>query len=259
MQIHIETLNETPDSLLQIGKLLITMSGKLAGSTATLIVKDIAAVREEIAASNATPAVQFGKQPLPAGAEALPAEALPLADAPSTAAAEASATAPAAPTAIAPPPPNVAPPAPPAPPAAATQAPAGDVKLDKHGLPWDERIHASSRALIADGSWRQKRGVDPAKVVEVEAQLRGQMGPAPKPDPLDNLKPEPAAPPPPAAAGEQRTFGSIARRVGEAVAAGRITQDHVSATLAGMGYPDGLYQALPHPDRWDLILETLGA
>lgn len=43
---------------------------------------------------------------------------------------------------------------------------------DSTGLVWDERIHASSKALNADGTWRTKRGVDKALVAEVEAELR---------------------------------------------------------------------------------------
>ena len=31
------------------------------------------------------------------------------------------------------------------------------VELDSRGLPWDGRIHASSRAKIADGSWRNRK------------------------------------------------------------------------------------------------------
>lgn len=58
---------------------------------------------------------------------------------------------------------------------AAGAAPAG-VELDKHGLPWDNRIHAETKAKIADGSWRKKRGVDPALVAQVEAELRQVMG-----------------------------------------------------------------------------------
>lgn len=46
---------------------------------------------------------------------------------------------------------------------------------DKNGLPWDERIHASSRALVADGSWRAKRGVDAGLVAQVEAELKALM------------------------------------------------------------------------------------
>src|SRR6185437_377740 len=57
-----------------------------------------------------------------------------------------------------------------APPAPAPAPVAVDV--DKNGLPWDERIHASTHAKIADGSWKRKRGVDDAIIGAVEAQLR---------------------------------------------------------------------------------------
>lgn len=58
---------------------------------------------------------------------------------------------------------------------------------DADGLPWDERIHSSSKARNADGRWKAKRGV-PADVVErVRAELRGgagqTTGPAPTPAP----------------------------------------------------------------------------
>lgn len=42
-------------------------------------------------------------------------------------------------------------------------------EVDASGLPWDERIHASTKARKDDGSWRMKRGVD-AKLVEVVTQ-----------------------------------------------------------------------------------------
>ncbi len=118
------------------------------------------------------PAAAFGAAPL--------AQGVP--PAPSTAAAAPSATAPAAPlgttsaeTPTAPVPP-AAPSANAATPAAlptASHAPGVDV--DKHGLPWDARIHAESKAKIADGSWRKKRGVDPALVTTVEAELKALM------------------------------------------------------------------------------------
>ena len=49
------------------------------------------------------------------------------------------------------------------------------VDIDKDGLPWDVRIHASSKAILASGKWRQKRNVDPALVTQVTAELRGAM------------------------------------------------------------------------------------
>ena len=54
------------------------------------------------------------------------------------------------------------------------------VDLDKNGLPWDARIHASTKAINADGTWRNKRGVDAATLTTVEAELRQTMAaPAP--------------------------------------------------------------------------------
>ena len=53
------------------------------------------------------------------------------------------------------------------------------VALDKNGIPWDGRIHASSKALVADGSWRAKRGVDPTLVTTVTAELRGAQAAPP--------------------------------------------------------------------------------
>src|SRR5690606_17225438 len=47
-------------------------------------------------------------------------------------------------------------------------ADAGAPDFDSAGLPWDERIHASSRATVADGTWRKKRGVSPEEVAAVE-------------------------------------------------------------------------------------------
>src|ERR1043165_8322493 len=42
--------------------------------------------------------------------------------------------------------------------------PEGAPDVDSRGLPWDERIHAGTKATNADGSWRNKRGVDKALV-----------------------------------------------------------------------------------------------
>ncbi len=49
------------------------------------------------------------------------------------------------------------------------------VPLDKEGFPWDNRIHASTKTFIADGSWKLRRGVDPAEVEKVKAQLKELM------------------------------------------------------------------------------------
>lgn len=77
---------------------------------------------------------------------------------------------------VAPPPPANTAPITTTPGVASSVAGASSVDLDKHGLPWDNRIHAESKAKIADGTWRKKRNVDPGLVAQVEAELRQLMG-----------------------------------------------------------------------------------
>lgn len=74
------------------------------------------------------------------------------------------------------PPPAVTAPTMTTPGAASSVAVAGSVELDAKGLPWDERIHAGSKAKIADGSWRMKKQVSADLVTQVEAELRAALG-----------------------------------------------------------------------------------
>lgn len=62
----------------------------------------------------------------------------------------------------------------------ATAAPAG-VELDSEGIPWDGRIHSSSKKkLVENGRWKLIRGVDKDLVEEIKAQLlEGLAAPAP--------------------------------------------------------------------------------
>lgn len=114
--------------------------------------------------------------PFAAGGAAAPV--VPL-SAPSTAAAVAPPTVPAAPTVGSLPPPSA--PSVPAPPnvpaAAAPTAPVppanpAAVERDTAGLPWDGRIHGSTKTKNTDGTWRQKRSLDPQVKIAVEAELR---------------------------------------------------------------------------------------
>jgi len=66
---------------------------------------------------------------------------------------------------------------------------------DVNGIKWDKRIHASSKAKMKDGTWRKRRGVDSAKVKEVEGEQNKVeevaipqvplVAPAPLPDKID--------------------------------------------------------------------------
>lgn len=69
-----------------------------------------------------------------------------------------------------------APAAPSAPAAAAVAAAAPAPAVDSRGIPHDPRIHAGTKSVKANGEWTAKRGVDPALVAQVEAELRAFMG-----------------------------------------------------------------------------------
>lgn len=42
---------------------------------------------------------------------------------------------------------------------------------DTRGVPWDARVHASSKELTDKGIWRKRRGITPQQLHEVESQL----------------------------------------------------------------------------------------
>lgn len=70
---------------------------------------------------------------------------------------------------------------------------------DKNGLPWDERIHAGTKALNGDGTWKKRRGVDDATVAAVTAELMNIKGEAQNlPDPVAVNVPESVPTPAPA-------------------------------------------------------------
>jgi len=56
--------------------------------------------------------------------------------------------------------------------AAKTAEEIGSPEYDSRGIPYDARIHASSRSIKTDGSWRMKKGVEPELVAKVEAEIR---------------------------------------------------------------------------------------
>ena len=68
---------------------------------------------------------------------------------------------------------------------------------DINGLPWDARIHASTKTKIDDGSWRARRGVAKEVIAQIEAELKSGAAPttaAPVPFvvPADTPIPTPA-------------------------------------------------------------------
>ncbi len=73
------------------------------------------------------------------------------------------------------------------------------VKLDGEGLPWDGRIHASTKTMrVSDNTWKLLKGVDKALVEKVKGELRVAMGlamgpPASTPPALTLVPPLPPA------------------------------------------------------------------
>lgn len=130
--------------------------------------------------------------------------------------------------------------------------PASHVELDSAGLPWDARIHAGSKAKIANGTWRKKPGLDPATLQSVEAQLRVLMA---APAPTQVAAPQPTeAPfaaqiaaatggPLPAPSAEQLAaeakakadYVALVGRTSAALNAGRITQSEIDQCCADSG------------------------
>lgn len=155
-------------------------------------------------------------------------------------------------------------PIPPVPIAAPQSAsPAGSVEVDKHGLPWDMRIHASTKTKVADGSWKMKRGTDPAVIATVEAELRQLMA-VPTAAPAANWVqlnktddnpgiitqsggwPFPAPAPAPDA---RQAFVALVGRTSAALQAGKVTQAEVAQCCNEAGIP-----ALPLlANRLDLL------
>lgn len=166
-----------------------------------------------------------------------------------------------------------------------TVNPAGGVELDKAGLPWDNRIHAGTKRKNADGSWTAKRGVDPALVAQVEAELRQVMGAAPAAPlaPAAAFPVQPAAPvttptagpassavavpapppatpvvqPPPAPLGKvpadaRAMFVALVGRASAAIQGQKVTQAEVNQCCADAGVP-----ALPLlANRLDLVAQV---
>lgn len=139
-------------------------------------------------------------------------------------------------------PPAVAPavaPGPASAPGAPAAAPsAGVIDLDARGLPWDHRIHASTKNKNADGGWKKKKNVDPATISQVEGELKALLG-VPKPPPVGDAMKD----------GEPTTFPELMQWVSKLVAGGKLTQAHVVAIVQ----PIGLSSVVGLGNRPDLI------
>jgi hypothetical protein len=167
----------------------------------------------------------------------------------------------------------IVPPMPSPPPPPPMQGPGIDV--DAAGLPWDGRIHASTRAKNVDGTWRSRRGVDDAIVSTVMEELRVTMGaPAVEPPPVVIAPPPPSVgsvvpPAPPASstptesagaapiASPSNLFPALMRRITEAFTSGALTQATIQQAVAKAGVPS-LPMLASRPDLIPAVAAELG-
>ena len=87
-----------------------------------------------------------------------------------------------------------------------TQTPATNVRVDKHGVPWDERIHSGKNAEKAefnkDGEWKRRRGVLKEEFDRITAELKGSTATTPAvEEPVQDSTPPSGSVPPPQTAG----------------------------------------------------------
>jgi len=157
------------------------------------------------------------------------------------------------------------------------------IKVDKTGLPWDQRIHAANQTLNKDGTWRARRGLnDEGLTKRIEAELRNAMKapaaavpppplalvppPAPAPAPAVPLPPVASAdipasvpqPPAPAVQGEgpPTTFPEFARWFTGQAQAGKLTNTLLLSTLNAFGL-DSLPALATRPDLVPSVYTTL--
>ena len=105
------------------------------------------------------------------------------------------------------------------------------VLLDKTGLPWDARIHASSKTQNADKTWRVKRGASAELVAGVEAELRKLMAiPTPAAQPMI-----PPPPPPVPTADAQTEYVALVMQVAALVGANRLSIEQLQKCFQAVG------------------------
>lgn len=158
-------------------------------------------------------------------------------------------------------------------------------EFDTNGLPWDGRIHAGSKARLANGAWRYKRGVDKDVVEAVEAELKGllstplNVAPPPPPPPvqeaiqgydcdtttakLDIAPPPPAQetttprPPPP----QEMTIPAFLQLYTTNIVSKKWTREEVEQAIVNQGVPgvEKIPHLMAHKDLIPKILEELNA
>lgn len=127
------------------------------------------------------------------------------------------------------------------------------VELDAKGLPWDGRIHSSSKNKLANGCWKVARGKAPEYVAQVEAELKSGAPSFPPVAPVAPVVPSfptvpvVAVPAPPAATvtptaassnADTLTFETIMPKISALVSAGKMAPTALMQVCTAQGLPN---------------------
>lgn len=102
------------------------------------------------------------------------------------------------------------------------------VEKDVDGLPWDERIHASSKITNKDGKWKRKKGVDEITYITVKNELLGAPTIAPTVDHAAVPAIAPTVAAVPAIATPDITFEQVMQKLNDLFTSGVVTPQYMS-------------------------------
>lgn len=149
--------------------------------------------------------------------------------------------------------------------------------LDSAGQPWDARIHSGGKSLIADGTWRIKKGTDPKLVEQVRAEHAGKAAAsgaapaipaAPSTAPADPAPTAPTAPqaapsaPPADPAPTAPAGGATIQTVFTYISGKGLQPDQIGAALGeimGIRQPSDILKLKDDPAQLGTVLELLKA
>lgn len=150
---------------------------------------------------------------------------------------------------------DVAPP----PPVADDDATPEGVTVDANGLPWDARIHSSGKTLLADDTWRLKRGVPDDERQAIEAELKQLMAipvpPAPAVDKDSQAAEVASAPPPPPPAPSAKI--TLMPQLIKAITGAELGAMMVTEAVKSVGL-ENISQLGARPDLVPAVAEALG-
>jgi hypothetical protein len=134
--------------------------------------------------------------------------------------------------------------------------------LDKEGIPWDGRIHMSTKNRTVENVWKRKRNVPDEEYARVVAELRvSQMAPPvavppppPPPAPVEAVAPPP---PPPAPVATGVTFPEFMAHVTAGVTSQRFTREDILDACVKHGVAN-LPGLINRPDLIPAISRELG-